>query len=88
MGVFYFNPIENTASKGNSYKMLQGNPLQRVYQQAVMTPDKKSVYIFGGVEHTSPINLNPAIVQFDIATSTFISHDTFTFIGGTATMLP
>jgi hypothetical protein len=41
MGVYYFNPVENTAPTDNTYKMLQGTPIQRLYHQAVITPDKK-----------------------------------------------
>jgi hypothetical protein len=46
MGVYYFNPIDNTAPKDANYKMLPGSPTQRFFQQAVITPDKKSVYIW------------------------------------------
>jgi hypothetical protein len=88
MGVFYFNPIDNTAPKDANYKMLEGSPTQRFFHQAVITPDKKSVYVFGGFERASPKNINLNIVQFDISSSTFITHGNLTFIGGTATMLP
>jgi hypothetical protein len=87
MGVFYFNPIDNTAPKDANFKMLHGSPAQRGYHQAVITPDKESVYIFGGFECVS-LNINLYIVQFNISASTFINHGNLTFIGGTATMLP
>lgn len=87
-GVYYFNPKEQTVLKGENYKMLPGSPVQRGYHQAVMTPDKKSVYIFGGIEHKFSSYINISIVQFDISSSTFINHQLFRFIGGTATMLP
>jgi hypothetical protein len=88
MGVYYFNPINNTAPKDANYKMLPGSPTQRFFHQAVITPDKESVYIFGGFETASPKNIYLNIVQFDISSSTFINHDKLTFVGGTATMLP
>ncbi|KAI8883506.1 hypothetical protein K501DRAFT_272635 [Backusella circina FSU 941] len=88
MGVYYFNPLTNTVSKSNRYKMLQGNPVQRTYHQAVITPDKKLVYIFGGIEYNLNMNVNLSIVQFDVSTSTFTSRENFAFVGGTATMLP
>jgi hypothetical protein len=88
MGVYYFNPVEQTAPKGKDYKKLPGSPVQREYHQAVMTPDKKSVYIFGGIEHKFFLYIDISIVQFDISSSTFINHQLFRFVGGTATMLP
>ncbi|KAI8883507.1 hypothetical protein K501DRAFT_272636 [Backusella circina FSU 941] len=88
MGVFYFDPLTNSGPKSDSYKILQGSPKRRLYFQAVITPDKKSIYIFGGFGHTSLVNVNTSIVQFDISTSTFTNHDIFPFVGGTATMLP
>ncbi|KAI8883498.1 hypothetical protein K501DRAFT_333290 [Backusella circina FSU 941] len=88
MGVYYFNPVKSTVSSHSAYKMLPGNPIQRLYHQAVITPDQKSVYIFGGIEHTSNITLDLRIVQFDISSFTFTNRNRFTFVGGTATMLP
>jgi hypothetical protein len=87
MGVFYFNPIDNTAPKNANYKMLQGSPAQRIFHQAVIAPDKESVYIFGGLERVS-LNINLYIVQYDVSSSIFTNHGNLTFIGGTATTLP
>jgi hypothetical protein len=88
MGVYYFNPVESTINKGSSYKKLPGSPTQKILHQAVITPDKKSVYIFGGLNYGYVNQTNTSIIQFDISSSTFINHNNFTFIGGTATMLP
>ncbi|KAI8883491.1 hypothetical protein K501DRAFT_272618 [Backusella circina FSU 941] len=88
MGVYYFNPITNSAPKGDNYKILEGSPVQRLYHQAVITPNKKSVYIFGGVEHKFYLNVNTSIVQFDVSSAVFTNHGNFSFVGGTATMLP
>jgi hypothetical protein len=88
MGFFYLNPIEKTITKPSGYKTLPGTPNQRVYHQAVMPPDKKSVYIFGGLDVEQANISSASILQFDITSSTFTTHGNFTFIGGAATMLP
>ncbi|KAI8876760.1 hypothetical protein K501DRAFT_279110 [Backusella circina FSU 941] len=97
----YYNPIENTAIETTLPPTSPVIPTERIYNQAVITPDNNSIYIFGGISNfqdalnqknylqlSQNLTINQNILKLDIASNSYTNITNFTFVGGTATMLP
>jgi hypothetical protein len=97
----YYNPQENTAIETTIPSSSPVIPAERIYNQAVMTPDNSSIYIFGGITYfqdalnqknylqlSQNLTINQNILKLDIASNSYTNITNFTFVGGTATMLP
>jgi hypothetical protein len=88
MGMIYYDPNLNEYTVPSGYADLIDKPTQRVLHQVVMSPDKGSLFLFGGLVVKDKLEPYAEIFQYNIRNSTFYKYDNFTLVGGTATMLP
>ncbi|KAI8881635.1 hypothetical protein K501DRAFT_286275 [Backusella circina FSU 941] len=97
----YYNPQTNKMTVLR--RDFVGSPSRRILHQEVISPDNTSIYSFGGVLTDFNLTQGTGIFQFDLTVpannASYINHGPtpcleqycagdFTFVGGTATMLP
>ncbi|KAI8890829.1 hypothetical protein K501DRAFT_265818 [Backusella circina FSU 941] len=88
MGVMYYQLQRNHLARPPGFKGIPGSPLQRQYQSSVITPDKSSFYIFGGIGVYENNTTDLPIIRFDLTTWAYTTYSNFQMLGGVATMLP